>query len=198
MPPALDELQRIGLKLFLADAARVDPRELVPVFHRWIQAGVSDQLLIDVADYTHVPDGPGVVLVAHEGNLALDGGAGRRGLQYYRKQPADGPLASRLTALCRLLVEAAARLESEPALEGRLRFLGNELQIVANDRLRAPNDEDTFAMLRATLDPFTGRLYPGLPVVVTRNPDPRERLTVSVRADGPVTLDELSRRLGDP
>ena len=33
---------------------------------------VPDHLLIDVADYAHVPNGPGTVLVAHEANIHID------------------------------------------------------------------------------------------------------------------------------
>src|SRR4030095_5221476 len=73
MGAAIEALQRIGVKLFAADGSSVQPREFVPIFHRWIQTqAVANHLLIDVADYAHVPDGPGVLLVAHEGNFSLD------------------------------------------------------------------------------------------------------------------------------
>ena len=63
MSAPIEELQRIGVKLFMVDGVSVRPREFVPVFHRWIQTqAVRDQLLIDVADYEHVPEGPGVLL----------------------------------------------------------------------------------------------------------------------------------------
>lgn len=198
MPRSLDGLQRIGVKLFLdGGGERPEPRELVPIFHRWIQSRAIDQLLIDVADYSHLHEGPSVVLVAHEGNLALDLGGGRMGLQYYRKQPVAGPLLSRLVSLCRIVIRAASLLESDAALGGRVRFAGNELEFVANDRLLAPNDETAFAAMQAVLDPIAQRLYPGMPAAMTRNPDPRERLTVSVKVDAPVTIETVSDRLTD-
>ena len=96
-------------------------------------------LLIDVADYTHLTGGPRVVLVAHEGNYALDDADGRPGLVYTRKQPLDGPLADRLAEAARALFAAAERLERDSADEGdgRAAFLGNEIAVIANDRRAA-------------------------------------------------------------
>ena len=79
------ELQRLSVKLFLADDGRPEPRDVIPVFHRWIQTSAVDGLLIDVADYAHLPTGPSVLLVAHEGHYVLDGGGGRLGLRYVRR-----------------------------------------------------------------------------------------------------------------
>ena len=195
MDHAIERLQRIGLKLFVADDARFEPRELVPIFHRWIQTRALDQLLIDVADYTHLQEGPAIVLVAHEGNLALDNYGGRLGLQYYRKQPTDDPLPERLSSMCHLVVKAATLLESDPALKGRARFRGDELELVANDRLLTPNSEAAFDAMRATLEPLLRKLYAGAPTAITRNPDRQERLTLTVKAAGPVTLVALADRL---
>jgi hypothetical protein len=87
----IEELQRLGIKLFGADGAAVAAREVVPIFHRWIQtSAVADQMLIDVADYSHVPDGPGIVLVAHEGNFSLDFAHGSVGLTYFSQAAVAG------------------------------------------------------------------------------------------------------------
>ena len=48
-------------------------RDYIPLFHGWIQEKIiPDHLLIDVADYSHIPDGPGIMLIAHEGHFSLD------------------------------------------------------------------------------------------------------------------------------
>ena len=64
--PDVANLQRIALKIFLDDASVLEPGDVIPVFHRWIQRQAVDGLLIDVADFPHMPTGPCVVLVAHE------------------------------------------------------------------------------------------------------------------------------------
>jgi hypothetical protein len=196
MSGALDELQRIGLKLFAADGVAVEPRELVPIFHRWIQTrAIAGQLLIDVADYSHVPDGPGVLLVAHEGNFSLDLGGARMGLAYNRKTPAAGARGERLRAIARTVLEACRRLEDDPVLGGRIRFRGDELQLFANDRLRAPNREETLTAFRPALSELLRTLYGTAACTVTPEPDRRERFGVHVRAPSAAGLRELLARL---
>jgi hypothetical protein len=195
MADALDGLQRFGLKLFLAPDARIEPRELVPVFHRWIQSKAIDQRLIDVADYMHLPDGPRVLVVAHEGNFALDFTEGRPGLQYVRKQPTDGALPVRLTAAARLLLTAARLLERDDALTGRLRFQTHELQFMSNDRLRAPNDDVTAAAIMPALDLFLTTLFDGESYSVLRGGVPGDRLAMTATAPSARPLDTLLDRL---
>ncbi len=84
------ELQHINVKLFVRDPEKVDLEAVVPVFHSWIQGQIFDELLLDVADYSHVPDGPGVVLIGHEADYALDNTDGRLGVRYNRKAPWPG------------------------------------------------------------------------------------------------------------
>ena len=74
------------LKFFLDDASEVELEEFIPVFHDWIQTQQIEELLIDVADYRHVPHGPGVVLVAHDAHYAMDLAEGRLGLLYSRRR----------------------------------------------------------------------------------------------------------------
>jgi len=86
-------LQRLGVKLFVEDPSSLEILSFVPIFHSWIQKqAVEGHLLIDIHDYSHVHRGPGILLVAHEGNFSMDQAEGRLGLFYYRKQPSDGSL----------------------------------------------------------------------------------------------------------
>ena len=123
-PPDATAVQRIGLKVFLDDGAVLSPRDVIPVFHRWIQTRAVDGMLIDVADYAHLPTGPLVLLVAHEGRYVLDRGDDRLGLQYVRTQPLDGRLETRLRTVAGMLVRAARLLESDATLPGPVRFRG--------------------------------------------------------------------------
>jgi hypothetical protein len=196
MGARLEALQRIGLKLFAADGAAVAPRELVPIFHRWIQTrAIPEQLLIDVADYSHVPDGPGIVLVGHEGNFNVEIVNGRIALAYFRKQPAPGELGERLHRVARTAVAACRLLEDDPALGGRLQFRGDELVVVANDRLRAPNDTDVREALRPAVASLIRTLYGSSDCRVASDPDPRERLQMRVTAPQKISLREVADRL---
>ena len=85
------ETVKYDLKLFLQDAGQVDLADFIPVFHDWIQDQSLDELLIDVVDYRHVHDGPGVMLIAHDAHYAIDYGGRTNGapLQPAAREPSN-------------------------------------------------------------------------------------------------------------
>ncbi|MGH8593670.1 MAG: hypothetical protein ACREV3_07385 [Gammaproteobacteria bacterium] len=188
------DLQRIGVKCFFKDGSAIPLPEFIPILQRWIQTGVLDDLLIDVADYSHVHAGPGILLVAHEGNYGIDETGGRRGLVYYSKRPLQGELATRLQTVCKKLLKACARLEQEPELQGRVQFLGNELQIFTNDRLIAPNSEETQSALAPAIAELLSALYLDAEHSLSRETDPKERFTVTAKSPTPVSMKTLLQR----
>lgn len=189
-------LERFGLKIFADPAAAGPPREIIPIFHRWIQEHAVPGLLIDVADYTHLAGGPSVLLVAHEANYVLDETGGRPGLCYTRKQPSGGAFGERLATAAAALVTAARRLQEDTARRsgGGITFPGNELEFAANDRLAAPRHPETEAALRAELTTFGARIFGGADIEVRPSDDP-SRLAFTVRTADPVPLDTLLSRV---
>ena len=73
------ELQHVDITLQLHADNGLDLSEVVPIFHNWIQEQESDEVLIDVADYRHVFDGPGVVLIGKDGDYSVGTARGRLG-----------------------------------------------------------------------------------------------------------------------
>ncbi len=195
MDVALMDLYRLGIKVFCAEPAPLDLPALIPVFHRFIQGHSLDGLLIDVADYSHVHHGPGILLIAHEGNYALDECGGRRGLVYYAKRRGEDTLAQRLATVCRRAFTACRRLAEQPEIAGRLVFSGEELQVFANDRLVAPNTDQTFAALRRAFEALCARLYRDQSWEITHEGAHTERFTVTLRASAPIGIDALVKRL---
>ena len=173
------ELQRIGIKIFADSPAPVPVKDFIPVFHSWIQKqAIENHLLIDVHNYSHIHNGPGILLVAQEGNFSIDMADGRMGLLYYRKRLGDDFASVLKTALagCKLL-------ESDPALAGRLRFRTDEMLVVANDRLLAPNNDETFAALNPSLSAGLKSVLPERTFTLARSSaNPKERLAVHVKA----------------
>ena len=104
------------MKIFLDEESVLEPSDVIPVFHPWIQTQAVDGLLIDVADYSHMATGPCVLHVAHEGHYVLHRAGKRLGLQYAGRQPLDGALPDRLAALGRMLLRAGRLLETDPSL----------------------------------------------------------------------------------
>lgn len=81
---------KLQLKIFFAaDVAQglaLDP--FIPVFHRWIEERTLPELVIDVANYAHVPEGPGVVLIGHTPTISSTKAQGGRGSSIAASAPA--------------------------------------------------------------------------------------------------------------
>ena len=169
------DLYKIGIKLFVINPQAVRLRDFIPVFHGWIQQQkVEGHQLIDVHDYSHVHNGPGILLVAHEGNFSMDQEGGRLGLFYYRKRPLEGGFETNLKSALQVALQACKLLESEPKLDS-LKFDTKEILVLANDRLLAPND----AAARAALEPIIAKTL-GKAALAPQSADPRERLAFVV------------------
>src|SRR5579872_3187609 len=153
----MNPIQHVRVKVFAGEPAAIDLGDAIPIFHRWIQERVCPEMLIDVADYRHVPNGPGVMLIGHEANYSLDMTKGRLGLLYSRKQPGGGAQEN-LSQAYDAAMAACARLEQEPAFAGKLKF-GAECEFSINDRLLAPNRDDTFAALKPEFDRFLTKIW---------------------------------------
>jgi hypothetical protein len=176
------DLFKINVKIPVVggDAAGGD---IVAIFHRWIQdQALADHLLIDVADYDHVHDGPGTILIASEANIHLDHGQGQPGLLYVRKRPIIGAdtLVDRLRYVLNAARTTAARLEREPELAGRLHFSTDELWIQSNDRLAAPNSDAGFAAMRSAITSVAEGLGGGPATVERVANSPQELLKIRV------------------
>src|SRR5438094_6014701 len=114
------ELQKLNVKFFVEQPHAVPLTDFIDIFHGWIQA--TDGIYHDVADYSHMQAGPGIVLVANEPNLHIDETGGRRGLLYSRKAPLLGTNQEKLRSVFRAALENCRKLEEEPVLRGKLRF----------------------------------------------------------------------------
>jgi hypothetical protein len=191
------DAHKLQLKLFAEPAPSLELEAFIPVFHTWIKNKVLHELVIDVANYAHVPQGPGVVMIGHGSDYFMDEGEGRLGLLYNRKRSAPEP-AARLTDAFRHAIHVAALLEQEPAFAGKLRFRTDEWLLRINDRLNAPNTDATFAAVKPELDAFCRRLFEGGSVELGRTGSPRQLFGVRIRAAGAPALGVLLDRLGGP
>ena len=190
------------LKLFVEDASGIDLEEFVPIFHHLITTHELEELLIDVADYRHVPEGPGIVLIAHDAHYAMDLADGRLGLLYSRRRETQPRLHAiqsvedRLRSVWQCALTACQRLAAHPALSGRLQFCGNELLLRCNDRLQGPNTAAAYTELCQHLEPFLATLYTGQQVEVEHCSEDASRLTVGIKVAESPDVDTLLQRLG--
>ncbi len=191
------DLHKVAVKFFATDASAVRLDEFIPVFHRWIQKHAVEGMLIDVADYGHLPQGPGVVLVAHEADYSMDSSEGPLGLLYNRKTAEKGRLSDRIAAAFKAALGACVKLETEPEFQGRLKFKAGEALVLANDRLNAPNTEEGFQALRSDLAAALSKVFPTNFDIRRVSEDARERLSIQVTSREPVAdVSSLLARLG--
>ena len=149
----------------------------IEAFHRFIQRGLVEGLILDVADYRHVPQGPGVLLVGHD----VDYGLAEDGFSVVRKRSFDDDAATQLRDALRMglgALEAIAHdVEFDVAID-RARFT-----VTVFDRSLGAAGEVADA-LREAVAPLVTELYGQdvklAPVEVT---DERQAAAVHVEAD---------------
>jgi hypothetical protein len=189
------DLQHVNAKLLVRDAEAVDIERMIPVFHGWIQERTLEEILLDVADYRHVPAGPGVILIGHEANYSLDNAGNRLGVRYNRKAPLEGSAQDRLEQAVRAAIRACNLLENDSRLEGKIRFDGQNLELSVNDRLLARNNDATREALEPEIRFFCARLFAGKEYSLDYDREPRRLFSVAVKASEAFTSDGLLRNL---
>jgi hypothetical protein len=190
------DAHQVSTKLFLASADGIGAADYIRVFHSWIQTGRIDETLIDVTDYSHVHDGPGVLLLTHAGQYGIDYGDGQPGLQYLAKRDDPGPLAGKLRTSLRRALHACHLLEQ--TWPGRLAFRGNEVHVRIHSRLLAPNNAATAAAATPQVQAVMAQMYgePGARGTLAANTDKPEQLfTVRFQTDGAYAISDLLQRL---
>ncbi|MFQ5936786.1 MAG: hypothetical protein ACE5LB_10285 [Acidiferrobacterales bacterium] len=186
------DLQRFCVKFFARPSAEIDDATFIEIFHDWIRQQRLPGVLIDVADYRHVPDGPGVLLITHEADIAMDHFENRLGLLYQRKRGPNGLLHDRILAAIQIALTACVQLQREPRLTGDLTFSAEEFEFTANDRLLAPNNDATIAALKTELETVAQRLYRTDAVHAGYvSQDPNERVRLHVKASAPADIEAV-------
>ncbi len=190
--------QRLAVKFF----AGPDPGpglELEPfigLFHQFVQEKQVEGLLIDVADYAHVPEGPGILLVGHEVDYAIDLAGGRTGLLTTRKRTRGLGFAEVLRDTLRKAVVALRAIESSRV--GGLRFRTDVIEVQLLDRLVAPNSDAAWSALRAEAEAGMAELYGDAKLEIARidSEDARRPLAFRVTAQQAPDAETLLERLG--
>lgn len=188
-------LQKINVKFFMEKGEDIPLASFIPVFHRWIQEDKLEGMLVDVTEYTHVYQGPGVLLIAHEANYGLDEEKGKRGFLYNQKRTPEKSAEDHLKTAFRRALTACSLLEKEPELAGKIKFSPSHLQIFVNDRLEAPYSPESLGELEETLNPFLKGLYEGGKYLMLHEKDPQKRVGFEIKIDKVVDLETLLKKL---
>src|SRR5213080_3757372 len=171
------ELQKINVKFFATDPNNPPLTDFIDLFHGWIQA--TDGVYHDVADYSHMQAGPGIVLVANDANVSIDETDNRRGLLYSQKSQLSGSNPEKIRTVLRSALENCRRLEAEPSLGNKLKF----------------SDNEAFEEIKPEIESVAQTLFGDADITFERNPDPRQRLNVRIKTSRSLGLGELVRNL---
>jgi len=186
---------KLAFKLYFAPQSQVPVEEFVPVFHHWIQQrALAGHQLIDVADYSHVYQGPGTMLISHEANLHIDGEDGRLSLIYVRKAPIAGSLQDRIRAVLGYTLQAASMLEAAPELAGKLSFRTDEIAFRVNDRLNAPNTTATFDAIKGDLEAVLKKTFAS-PITLSYAPHAEQLFEAGVKFGASSLLKDVLSRI---
>ena len=175
------DLQHVNVKFLVEGDLKVDPARFIEVFHQWIRDEALDELLIDVADYRHVPSGPGVMLIALEADYSMDHADNRWGLRYNRKAPLDGANEDRFRQALRSAANACPLLEDEFVGTDGLKFNRREFELFINDRALAPNTPETYTSCKPELESFLKKWLGHDGFKLEHRSDPRRLFGVSVK-----------------
>jgi hypothetical protein len=186
------ELQHVNAKIMVEGDLAVDPGRFIDVFHRWIREGVIEGLLIDVADYRHVPDGPGVTLIGFDSDYSMDNAGGNWGVLYNRKSPLEGSNDDRLLGALKSAVQACKLLEAEFADDG-LKFSRQKFELFINDRALAPNTDETWDTCQPILQSFLKSALGHDDFALQRESEPRRRFGVTVETKQSLDFDALAK-----
>ena len=135
-------MHKFGLKRKIK-SINTDIESFVPLFHNWIQEDkIPNHTMVDVANYKHIPDGPGIMLIAHEGHFSLDFEDDELGLLYVRKTPLGESNSETILAIQQILDFAVKLIQIDSKVGEKIEFR-DEYQLFSNDRFELPNDVES-------------------------------------------------------
>lgn len=179
--PESQGLQHVNVKFFLNNGDALNLTDAVNVFHSWIQQQSLDDLLIDVADYRHVPSGPGVILVGHNAHYAFDHAEGRWGILYNRKTVVDADAVAQIGQAIAVGLDVCRKLAAEEAFQGKIDLVTDSMQVMINDRLLGENSEEGCQALEPQVKEALSKAFGEQDYELEPVNDRRKRLTFNVK-----------------
>ena len=174
------DLQKFGIKLFFQPNGSYPSQDFIPELHRWIQNNsIPQHMLIDVVDYSHIPDGPGIMLIAHEGQFSFDLENNQPGVFYLRKTKLNGNFDERIHSVLNTTVHSAGLIQKNE-FGKEVQFLNNAFRFIANDRRLAENNKENQELYADALEVYLNNNYPSSKWELENFTEGEERLAFTV------------------
>lgn len=189
------DLQRIDLKV-MARAPEPPPLDpILTVFDRWRREEDAPSDWVDLADYAHMPQGPGVMMAGKREHFVVDTNEPGLGVMVQTRKDLDGAVEERFLEAFRRHLTLAVRLVGEPEWPQAIQVESGKWLVAVNDRLHFPNDDETDADLKTGLVAALDRLFGEGAYTLSRDDNPRRRYGYVVEASSAPDLGELLQRL---
>jgi len=176
------DLQRIDVKLLAEAPANLPLDPFLAIFGRW-RREEDESDWIDLADYAHMVQGAGIMLIGKQGSFSVNEDAPGIGLLYSGRKDFQGPSQKRVAEAFRRCLRLTKPLLSEPEYPKELRPLPGAWEIFINDRLNFPNNDETDKLLRGPIKAAMDALFGAGAYSMERDNDPQRRYAFSVRAN---------------
>ncbi|HEY3870385.1 MAG TPA: rhodanese-like domain-containing protein [Actinocrinis sp.] len=175
---------RLALAVPASPAADLDPA--IGLFHRFIQRHLVEGNILDVADYRHVPNGPGVMLVGQD----VDYGISMHAFTVTMKRRGDDA-GTQFRDAVRMVLGTIDAIDTDGALP--CRFDVTRMRVSVADRKLGTSAQIQSALL-AEIAPAVEELFgPDAVVDAAAVGDPRQAPEISVQA---ASADGVLAKLG--
>lgn len=195
----LDQSQRLSAKLHLSPPPDTfDIESVVPIFHHWIQNDrLLDELPVDVANYSHVTNGPGVLLICHRGHYSVDQQNAELGIRFASKRELSGSANDRLRTVLLAMLRAASLLREDKAASEWAQPALPEYRIEFSfeDRLLTPNNDASYASVSGIVRDLWLELLPESDPLLSRGASSGRPLTIRLEGKGELNLADLIEKL---
>ena len=193
----IPNLQRIQIKIACDAPPGLSLDPFLEIFARWRKESHPAEW-VDLADYAHLPRGPGVVLVGQRCNFSFDLADPGPGILYAAKKGLSGSHAERLGAAFQWCYEFSKRLIAEPEFPKDVRLRTDALELRFNDRLETPNNAPTDAELRPAVEQLLNVVFGSGEYELIPHSEPADCYAFTVHAKKAVPLDTLLARTSEP
>jgi len=175
----------------VTELGQISVEKVINEFHKWVKEQQPSQLHLDVADYSHVPDGPGILLVGFHEIIAFRLNAVEPELVITQKSPLEGEDACNLVHClenaCRYAKQFVQAFASDISIDTQNFYVG------LNDRLQ--ENDVVLNQLADNLKKIDQKINLGWETsqLNDRNPKSLPRLKITAKTNR--NIDELSQHL---
>ena len=161
IPDLIQDLQRLQIRIGSDAAPTLSLDSFITIFGRWRKQEGHPAEWVDMADYAHVSQGPGIMLIGQRCNFSFDMGGPGPGILYAAKKGLTGSHPARILSAIEWCLALSNLLVAEEEFPPGVRLRTDSLELRFNDRLETPNtaatDEQLQPAIRQALDALFGQ-----------------------------------------